>query len=60
MIPIKNMEAGDGEYLIQHGKLEVIVNGSPKRFPSVQIFKRMPDGTYTFYRDEVTDSMPID
>uniref|UniRef100_A0A914EFZ4 SnoaL-like domain-containing protein n=1 Tax=Acrobeloides nanus TaxID=290746 RepID=A0A914EFZ4_9BILA len=55
IIPIKNMATSDGEYLIQEGILDCIVDGEPKKFPVVTILKKDKDGKYKYYRDEVKE-----
>ena len=49
-----NYEAGNGEYLIQKGRVEFkLPSGTKKQFPFEQICKRAADGRYLIYHDEV-------
>uniref|UniRef100_A0A914DFH3 SnoaL-like domain-containing protein n=1 Tax=Acrobeloides nanus TaxID=290746 RepID=A0A914DFH3_9BILA len=51
--PTKNKATPDGEYLIQEGYLECEVKGEKKKCNYLSIFKRVDDGKYMYYRDEV-------
>jgi len=48
-----NLEAGDGQYLIQRGSFSnKDDNGKQQDCPYEQIFKRQSDGSYLIYHDE--------
>uniref|UniRef100_A0A914C7D5 SnoaL-like domain-containing protein n=1 Tax=Acrobeloides nanus TaxID=290746 RepID=A0A914C7D5_9BILA len=48
----------DGEYIIREAIVEGIKNGQSKKYDSFNMFKRIADGSYQFYRDD-SDQNPI-
>uniref|UniRef100_A0AC35FW17 SnoaL-like domain-containing protein n=1 Tax=Panagrolaimus sp. PS1159 TaxID=55785 RepID=A0AC35FW17_9BILA len=49
-----NFEAGNGEYLIQRGRVAIkLPDETMKEFPFEQICKRVSDEKYLIYHDEV-------